>query len=116
MASYFPDRVKSPTVAASSTSFASPMSPPGPSLPKSNALQGRIASVLAASYADLEIRDSLQTLDTRHIRNTAETRRNLRLEVQQELIECNGDIVQDFGRVAEVRVYFYKSPSVSDAS
>lgn len=40
-------------------------------------------------------------LDERGLQNTAETRRNLRLDVQQELIECNGEIVEDFGKVAE---------------
>lgn len=40
-------------------------------------------------------------LDERGLQNTAETRRNLRLDIQQELIDCNGEIVQDFGKVAE---------------
>ena len=40
-------------------------------------------------------------LDEQGLQNTAETRRNLRLDVQQELVECNGEIVQDFGKVAE---------------
>lgn len=69
---------------------------------KSNALQSRITSVLSASFADLEIRDSLETLDSRKTRNTPETRRNLRLEAQQELIECNGEVIKDFGQVAQV--------------
>ncbi|KAH4205648.1 conserved oligomeric golgi complex subunit 6 [Parastagonospora nodorum] len=66
-----------------------------------NALSSRITSVLSASYADLEIRDALETLDTRGVRNTAETRRQIRLDVQKEVIECNGEIVKDFGQVAE---------------
>ena len=68
--------------------------------PRSNTLQNRITSVLSASYADLEIRDALSILDERSLQNTAEARRNLRLDVQEELIKCNGDIVQDFGKVA----------------
>lgn len=40
-------------------------------------------------------------LDERGTKNTAETRRNLRLDVQEELIQCNGEIVHDFGQVAE---------------
>lgn len=40
-------------------------------------------------------------LDGRGLQNTVETRRNLRLDVQQELIECNGKIVKDFGEVAK---------------
>lgn len=67
-----------------------------------NALSSRITSVLSASYADLEIRDALETLDAREIQNTAETRRQIRLNVQKEVIQCNGDIVKDFGEVAEV--------------
>jgi hypothetical protein len=67
-----------------------------------NALSSRITSVLSASYADLEIRDALETLDARGVQNTAETRRQLRLQVQKEVIQCNGEIVKDFGAVAEV--------------
>ncbi|KAH0007591.1 hypothetical protein KCU78_g11691, partial [Aureobasidium melanogenum] len=74
---------------------------PGPTAPKSSALQSRITSVLAASYSDLEIRDALETLDARKVHNTAETRRNLRLDAQQELIQCNGEIIRDFGQVAQ---------------
>ncbi|KAH6643962.1 oligomeric Golgi complex subunit 6 [Boeremia exigua] len=66
-----------------------------------NALSSRITSVLSASYADLEIRGALYTLDERSVHNTAETRRHIRLDVQQEVIECNGEIVKDFGKVAE---------------
>ena len=79
------------------------MASPTPAGPKTGALQSRIASVLSASYADLGIRDTLETLDARHMKNSATTRRNLRLDVQQELIECNGEIVKDFGQVAEAR-------------
>lgn len=67
-----------------------------------SALSTRITSVLSASYADLDIRDALATLDARGIQNTQETRRNLRLDLQKEIIQCNGGIVQDFGRVSEV--------------
>jgi len=74
---------------------------------RANALSSRITSVLSASYADLEIRDALETLDARGVRNTAETRRQIRLDVQKEVIECNGEIVKDFGQVAEVWPLFY---------
>lgn len=67
-----------------------------------NALSSRITNVLSASYADLEIRGALETLDERRIHNTAETRRKIRIDVQQEVIKCNGEIVKDFGQVAEV--------------
>lgn len=95
---YFPERLKEATLPASPA-----MSPGPPTAQKSSALQSRITSVLAASYSDLEIRDALETLDARKVHNTAETRRNLRLDAQQELIECNGEIIRDFGQVAQVR-------------
>lgn len=94
---YFPERLKEASLPAS------PAMSPGPTAPKSSALQSRISSVLAASYSDLEIRDALETLDARKVHNTAETRRNLRLDAQQELIQCNGEIIRDFGQVAQVR-------------
>lgn len=69
---------------------------------RSNALASRITSVLSASYSDLDIRDALETIDARGIRNTPDTRRQLRLDVQKEIIQCNGEVVKDFGQVAEV--------------
>lgn len=76
---------------------------PATNLPqRSNALANRITGVLSASYADSEIRDALNTLETMGIQNTPETRRGLRWNVQRELIECNGAIVKDFGHAAEV--------------
>ena len=98
--SYFPDRGASPSIHTGGVA-TSPRTPSTPSTaPRSNALQNRITSVLSASYADLEIRDALGAYDERKLTNTAEARRNLRLDVQEELIQCNGEIVQDFGQVA----------------
>ena len=73
-----------------------------PSARGTSALSSRITSVLSASYADLDIRDAVETLDARGVKNTEETRRQLRLDVQREVIQCNGEIVKDFGEVAEV--------------
>ncbi len=67
-----------------------------------SAITSRLTNVLSASYADLEIRDALETLDARGIQNNQDTRRQLRLDVQKEIVQCNGEIVQDFGTVAEV--------------
>lgn len=78
------------------------------SAPRSSALSSRITSVLSASYADLDLRDALDTLDSRNFQNTPESRRNLRLDLQQEVIKSNGEIVQDFGQVAEVRTWFFE--------
>jgi hypothetical protein len=98
--SYFQERIGSAPVHTSGAT-SSPRSPTTPSAPRSNALQNRITAVLSASYADLEIRDALGVFDDRKLGNTAEARRNLRLDVQEELIQCNGEIVQDFGQVAQ---------------
>lgn len=81
-----------------------PSTPSGTSAPRSyNALSSKVTSVLSASYADHEIRDALVLLDGRKVDNSAETRRQFRLEIQKEVIESNGDIIQEFGQVAEVR-------------
>lgn len=69
---------------------------------KSNALSNKITSVLSASYADSEIRNALALLDKRGTTNTTETRRNMRLDAQKELVDCNVAILDEFGQVAEV--------------
>ncbi|KAI1385265.1 oligomeric Golgi complex subunit 6 [Hypoxylon trugodes] len=83
-----------------------PLSPTGTSTPgsvgrSSNPLSSKVTSVLSTSYADAEFRESLALLDERGISNTAETRRQLRLDVQKEVIDSNGKIITEFGRVAE---------------
>lgn len=80
---------------------STPLSPPASAAHRPNALSNRLTSVLSASYADSDIRDALETLGTRGIQNTPETRRQLRLDVQKEVIDCNAEIVRDFGKVAE---------------
>ncbi|PVH99056.1 oligomeric Golgi complex subunit 6 [Periconia macrospinosa] len=97
--SYFPERSALALPVRDTSSPASPAA--GVQSRSANALSARITSVLSASYADLEIRDALETLDARQIQNTAETRRQLRLDVQREVVRCNGDIVKDFGQVAQ---------------
>ncbi|KAF2426189.1 oligomeric Golgi complex subunit 6 [Tothia fuscella] len=96
--SYFHGRNGSTDLA--SPSATSPSTSIG-TAPRSSALSSRITSVLSASYADLDIRDALETLDKRGFQNTQESRRNLRLDLQQEVIQCNGEIVRDFGQVAQ---------------
>ena len=75
---------------------------PGNLPQRSIALSNKLSSVLSASYADAEIRDGLRNLDQRGIQNTPEVRRNLRLDLQKEVIDRNGEIIKDFGQVAEV--------------
>ncbi|TVY59665.1 Conserved oligomeric Golgi complex subunit, partial [Lachnellula suecica] len=76
-------------------------SPTSPQALRSNPLSSKVTSVLSASYADSDIKDALSLLDKRNVENNAETRRQLRLDVQKEVIESNGDIIQEFGHVAE---------------
>ncbi|KAK0113826.1 Golgi transport complex subunit 6 [Cadophora gregata] len=83
-----------------SDGFDSPTSPTG-TQPRSNPLASKVTSVLSASYADSDIRDALTLLDKRNTQNNAETRRQLRLDVQKEVLESNGDIIREFGQVAE---------------
>ncbi|KAK5114515.1 hypothetical protein LTR62_002450 [Meristemomyces frigidus] len=96
-ATYHSERTASPIVSGHTPLSSSATAG---AVPRNNALQNRVTSVLSASYADLEIRDALTSLDTRGLQNIPATRRNLRLDVQEELIQCNGEIVQDFGMVA----------------
>lgn len=100
MTSYFPPS-GSANNGANTPTVSSPFSPP---LQRPTALTNRLTTVLSASYADSDIRDSLETLSMRGIQNTAETRRQLRLDVQKEVVDCNAEIVKDFGKVAEVRL------------
>ncbi len=71
-----------------------------PSSKRSTALSLKLTSVLSASYADHEIRDTLHLLDARGMRNDEPTRRNLKANAQREVIQCNARIVDDFGGVA----------------
>ncbi|KAJ9292632.1 hypothetical protein DTO271G3_8604 [Paecilomyces variotii] len=101
MTSYFS---ASPALSSSSPVLSpsnETLSPSIGSAQRSNALSNRLTSVLSASYADSDIRDALETLDRRGVHNTADTRRQLRLDVQKEVIDCNGEIVKDFGKVAD---------------
>ncbi|MCJ1322891.1 Golgi transport complex subunit 6 [Xylographa vitiligo] len=68
---------------------------------RSNAISTKLSSILSTSFVDADIREALRTLDAREAQNTPETRRRLRLDAQKEVIECNGDIIKDFGHVAE---------------
>ncbi|KAI1181018.1 oligomeric complex COG6 [Nemania sp. FL0916] len=88
---------------AASPGPLSPGIPPSPGLTSRtpNPISTKVTSVLSTSYADSEFREALALLDGRGITNSAETRRQLRLDVQKELIESNGQIINEFGRVAD---------------
>jgi hypothetical protein len=84
-----------------------PLSPGTPSSPGlagrgTNPIASKVTTVLSTSYADSEFREALALLDERGVNNSAETRRQLRLDIQKEVIESNGHIINEFGRVAEV--------------
>lgn len=85
-----------------------PLSPQGTTAPSSlaakatNPLSSKVTTVLSSSYADTEFREALALLDERGVQNTAETRRQLRLDLQKEVIDSNGEIIDEFAKVAEV--------------
>ncbi|KAL2024821.1 hypothetical protein VTK56DRAFT_5642 [Thermocarpiscus australiensis] len=66
-----------------------------------NPLSSKVTTVLSSSYADTEFRDALALLDERVVLNTAESRRQLRLDLQKEVIDSNGEIIDEFSKVAE---------------
>ncbi|KAL8784156.1 MAG: hypothetical protein Q9213_004130 [Squamulea squamosa] len=68
---------------------------------RSVALSNKLTGILSVSYADSEIRDALRLLDLKNVQNTPDLRRSLRHDLQKEVIDCNGSIVQEFGQVAE---------------
>lgn len=70
---------------------------------RNNPLASKITSVLSTNYTDSDIRDALALLDSRGLKNTPEVRRQLRLQTQKDVIQSNGEIVREFGHVAEVR-------------
>src|SRR4051794_21909521 len=96
---YFEEVIESPH-----DGTATPSTPFGnASLPtKASAISSKITTLLSSSFADPDVRDALAILDARGVTNNAETRRNLRQDAQKEVIDCNVEIVADFGRVAEV--------------
>lgn len=90
MTTDYKDGMKSPTLGNAGQST------------KSNPLLAKVTTVLSSSFADSNVRDALRTLDERAIRNSADLRRDLRIDVQKEVMICNSDIINDFGQVAQV--------------
>lgn len=89
--------LRSPSVGDSSV-----QTPTASSFKGANPFSSKVTTVLATSYADSEFRGALSLLDDRGIANSAATRRQLRLHLQKEVIESNGDIISEFGKVADV--------------
>lgn len=67
-----------------------------------NPLTSRVTSVLSTSYTDTEFRDSLLLLDSRQTQNDGQTRRRFRLDLQKEVMDKDGEIIDEFGHIAEV--------------
>ncbi|CAD6503023.1 BgTH12-02694 [Blumeria graminis f. sp. triticale] len=63
-------------------------------------LASKITTVLSASYTDSDIRDAIHLLDKQNLKNTPATRRQLRHHIQKDLIESNGNLINEFGLVA----------------
>ena len=59
--------------------------------------------MLSTSYSDTEFRDALLLLDARGISHDAKARRQFRSNLLKEVIDGNGGVIDEFGRVAEVR-------------
>jgi hypothetical protein len=67
-----------------------------------NPFLSKVTAVLSSSCTDSEFRQTLALLDQRNVDHGPETRRQLRLQLQKEVIDYNGNIVDDFGKVADV--------------
>ncbi|KAH7325132.1 oligomeric complex COG6-domain-containing protein [Stachybotrys elegans] len=66
-----------------------------------NPLTSKVTAVLSTSYSDTEFRNAIALLDERGIKNDAKTRRQIRLDLQKEVIDSNGEVISEFGLVAE---------------
>ena len=74
----------------------------GEPITRNNALANKIAGVLSTSFANADIRDAIEVLDQQDFHSTPETRRQFKLNIQKEVIDCNGEVIIAFGEVAEV--------------
>ncbi|OAA73773.1 ATPase, AAA-type, core [Cordyceps fumosorosea ARSEF 2679] len=67
-----------------------------------NPLATKVSALLSTSYSDADFRSAVALIDHRGIRNDGKTRRRLRLELQKEVIENNGKVLDDFSSVSDV--------------
>ena len=65
-------------------------------------LSQKLSSVLSTSYADADIRDALRALDRRLTHNSPDSRRQLQINIQYDVIQTNAAIVNEFSKIAEV--------------
>ena len=95
-----------PSSSASSLAPTALNGPKGPS-----PLVAKITSVLSKSYSDTEFRGALSLLDERQVVNEPETRRQLRINLQKEVIDSNAEIIHEFGKVSEVSQFIVLPPA-----
>ncbi|KAK9473175.1 oligomeric Golgi complex subunit 6 [Dipodascopsis tothii] len=67
---------------------------------KSNLLSIKLSEILATTYADGSIKEALVLLGDRVQNNTPEMRRQFRANVEAEVIEANGQVLEQFSKMA----------------
>lgn len=103
MAPQSPMSLDMPLRTVGNAGLLSPQTPSGGSAFRAlNPLATKVTTVLSTSYSDTEFRDALLLVDGRGIQNDPKTRRHIRLDLQKEVIDSNGEIITEFGYVAEV--------------
>lgn len=75
---------------------------PGSTSKPIHPLSSKVTAVLSTSYSDAEFRDVVNLIDSRKVQNDGRTRRQLRTELTKEVIDRNGEVLDEFGKVAEV--------------
>ncbi|ODQ49616.1 oligomeric complex COG6 [Saitoella complicata NRRL Y-17804] len=75
--------------------------PATPSVSSKNPLSVRLSQILAASYTDNSLKDALDalTLDARFADNSPDRRRQLKGELELDVIEQHGAVIEEFGRI-----------------
>ncbi|KAK9247986.1 oligomeric Golgi complex subunit 6 [Lipomyces tetrasporus] len=85
-------------LAAADAAVKTPTSLSGGS--RSNLLSLKLSEILSTSYSDSSIREALLLLGERIQENTPEMRRQFRANVEAEVIEANGQVLEQFSRIA----------------
>ncbi|KAK9377458.1 oligomeric Golgi complex subunit 6 [Lipomyces chichibuensis] len=67
---------------------------------RSNLMSLKLSEILSSSYSDSSIRDALLLLGERIQENTPEMRRQFRANVEAEVIEANGQVLEQFSKIA----------------
>lgn len=62
----------------------------------------RLTSILSSSFVDADTRTALRLFDARYSNHGHDPSFDLKYEAQKEAIQANGEIVDDFARVAQV--------------